>query len=114
MIRSNQTSRKTPLCWNKEPQSPALRVEQGEGAFFIFPYSHLIFAQLGNAKEKQSLSIFYPSHEVKIIGQHLDELAIALQYFSVEWIKSLPQRYAAVSKKEVVLIESIQIVESPD
>lgn len=114
MIKSQQTEPKPSACWSKEPQVPALRVEQGDDAFFLFPYIHLEFARMEIHKEQNILILSFSSHEVRIVGSHLKEIGIAIQRQSVEWIKATSPRYVALARKDAAIIEKIEVTEKSD
>jgi len=108
MIKSNQSEKTKFLCWNKEAQQQSLRIEQANGDLFIIPYIHLLYAHLGTENEKELLALTFSSHEIRIVGRALTDLAIAIQQLSIEWIKPLDARYSE-SKKTGALVERIII-----
>ena len=111
MIKSQQAESKPSVCWWKEPQIPALRVELNDDTFFVFPYIHFGFAKMETEKEKTILLLSFSTHEVRISGKNLKELGIAIQRLSVEWIRKTHPRYVELAKKEVASIENIEIME---
>lgn len=123
MIRTNQSENKVVetnggkrnfACWNEDPQAQALRVEMESGNFFIFPFSHLLFAELTKPKGGDSLKLVFSTHEVSISGRHLREIGIAIQKQSVDWIKELPARYGSLSENQSAFIEQIEVTEIED
>jgi len=110
MIKSQQAETKPSVCWSKESQIPALRVELSGDVFLVFPYIHFNFAKM----EKNTLLLSFSNHEVRISGSNLKEIGIAIQRLSVEWIKETPPRYVALAKKETTIIEKIEVTEKSD
>jgi len=118
MIRTNQSEgksgepgggRRGVLCWNEDPQAQALRIELNSGNFFVFPLSHFLSAEFTRANDGDSLNLAFSTHEVRIRGRHLREIALAFQKLAVDWIKEIPERYAALANSKVVLIQSIEV-----
>jgi len=46
---------------------------------------------------------------VRIAGRNLRKLAVGVQSRAVEWLKPVPERYAAMAGIEACAIESIEI-----
>ena len=111
MIKSQQAESKPSVCWWKEPQIPALRVELNDDTFVVLPYIHLGFAKLETRQERNLLFLSFSSHEIRITGRNLKELGIAIQRLSVEWIREASPRYTSLVKKDAVVIEKIEITE---
>ena len=118
MIRTNQSEgksgepgggRRGVLCWNEDPQAQALRIELNSGNFFVFPLSHFLSAEFTRVNDGDSLNLAFSTHEVRIRGRHLREIALAFQKLAVDWIKEIPERYAALANSNVVLIQSIEV-----
>jgi len=110
MIKSNHSEKAKLLCWKKEAQQQSLCIEQANGELFIIPYVHLLYAHLGTENGKELLALTFSSHEIRIVGKALTDLAVAIQQFSVEWIKPLIPRYSE-SKRAGALVEKITISE---
>jgi hypothetical protein len=96
------------LSWSRAGQPRCLRVELADGTFFVLPYQHLVCVKFEPGTE-ESINITMSGHEVKITGKNLRELALAFQKFTVDWVKELPRRYAAVANGEGVHIASIAV-----
>ena len=118
MIRTNQSEGKSGepgggkrgvVCWNEDPQAQALRIELNSGNFFVFPLSHFLSAEFTRADNGDSLNLAFSTHEVRIRGRHLREVALALQKLAVEWIRETPQKYAALADTNAALIQSIEV-----
>ena len=118
MIRTNQSEGKFSepgggkrgvVCWNEDPQAQALRIELNSGNFFVFPLSHFLSAEFTRVNDGDSLNLAFSTHEVRIRGRHLREIALAFQKLAVDWIKEIPERYAALANSNVVLIQSIEV-----
>jgi hypothetical protein len=58
----------------------------------------------------ETINITISSHEVKIMGKKLRELALAFQKFTIDWVKELqPVRFVATANGEGVHIASIVV-----
>src|SRR5579862_457636 len=118
MIRTNQSEGKSGepgggkrgvVCWNEDPQAQALRIELNNGSFFVFPLSHFLSAEFARAHDGDSLNLAFSTHEVRIHGRHLREVALALQKLAVEWIREIPQKYAALADTNAAVVLSIEV-----
>ena len=98
-------------AWEQNPQAQALRVDLQGGAFFVLPYSHFGFAHFSREANHETLRVSFATHEVRFAGRNLRELGLALQKLTVDWIREMPARYAALSEKGCVFIERIEIAE---
>ncbi len=84
----------------------ALDIAKPEGAV---PYHHLEFAKFESGEAVETLTITFLKHQVRIAGRNLRQLAVGVQGRAVEWLKPVPERYAAVAGTEACTIESIGI-----
>lgn len=100
-----------PVCWERDPNAQALRVELNDGSTFIFPYAHLSFAKLTRDAAAETLKLVFSTHEVRVAGRKLRELSIAVQKLSVDWIKEIPARYAQLAEHDAAFIETIMVKE---
>ena len=66
-------------------------------------------AKFESAKDRDTLSLSFYHHQVRIEGRNLRELAIAIQGRTVEFIKIIPSRYGVVAGTESGFVESIDI-----
>lgn len=98
-----------PVCWERDPNAQALRVELNDGSVFIFPYAHLSFAKLTRDAAAETLKLVFSTHEVNIAGRKLREVSIAVQKLSVDWIKEIPARYAQLAEHDTAFIETITV-----
>jgi hypothetical protein len=58
----------------------------------------------------ETINITISSHEVKITGKNLRELALAFQKFTIDWVKELqPGRFVAAANGEEAHIASIVV-----
>ncbi len=122
MIKSTRSETRPPenatddkkllVCWNKDAQAQCLRVELSDDKAFIFPYTHLTFASMDREESRDVLTASFTSHDLRVVGKNLRELAIALQRLAVDWIKPAPARYAALVSSDAVFIETIQVSEA--
>ena len=106
--------KKLLVCWNKDAQAQCLRAELSDDNSFILPYTHLTFAEMKREEGRDVLTASFTSHDLRIVGKNLRELAIALQRLAVDWIKPAPARYAALAANEAVFIESIEVSEAAE
>ena len=123
MIRTSQSESKTTepsptkrsvVCWNEDPQTQALRVEVKSGNFFVFPVSHFLSAEFTQDDKGDVLKLVFTTHEVTISGQHLREVALALQKLAVEWIKEIAPKYAKLAEPNAAVILSIEVAAVAD
>ncbi len=98
-----------PGCWDRDPNAQALRVEMSDGSAFVFPYAHLSFAKLESESSGETLRLMFGSHEVCVTGKRLREILLAVQKLAVESIKELPARYSALSDRDCVFVEKIEV-----
>lgn len=99
------------VAWEQNPQAQALRVDLQSGVFFVLPYSQFGFAHFAREADCETLRVSFATHDVRVAGRNLRELGLALQKLTVDWIREMPPRYAALSEKGCVFIEHIEIAE---
>ncbi|MEO6739424.1 MAG: hypothetical protein ABIP20_04175 [Chthoniobacteraceae bacterium] len=123
MIKSSQSESKAAepaaasrsiACWNEDAQTQALRVELKGGDFFVFPVSHFLCAEFTRGAEGDLLRLAFTTHEVKIRGRHLREVALALQRLAVEWIREIVPKYAALAGPDAAIIMAIEVAALAD
>jgi hypothetical protein len=78
----------------------------------LFPYQHLVTASLAHGEEAETLHLTFSLHDVEIKGRNLRALLLALQDFSVKWIRATPERYHAFESGENGIVSSIRIHEA--
>lgn len=108
---ASETETPQPVCWERDPNAQALRVELNDGSTFIFPYAHLSFAKLARDAAAEALKLVFSTHEVRVTGRKLRELSIAVQKLSVDWIREIPARYAQLAEHDSTFIETITVKE---
>ena len=86
-----------------------LRLETNAAGFCLLSYHHLDFARFDAGKERDSLTISFVNHQVRIAGRNLRELALALQSRAVEFIKPMPGRYTVATGSDAAFVESIEV-----
>jgi hypothetical protein len=86
-----------------------LRLETSATSFCLLSYHHMDFAKFEVAKDRDTLTISFVNHQVRIGGRNLRELALALQSRAVEFIKPMPGRYTAATGNEAGFVESIEV-----
>jgi len=99
------------VAWEQNPQAQALRVDLQSGVFFVLPYSQFGFAHFAREANHETLRVSFATHDVRVSGRNLRELGLALQKLTVDWIREVPSRYAALSEKGCAFIERIEITE---
>ena len=107
-----QTVQATPACWQREAPCPCLRVETRTNEMHLFPYQHLVNASLINSEGVEMLRLAFSSHDVEIAGHNLRSLLLALQDFTVKWIRAMPERYHALEPAEDGVVSSIRVREA--
>ena len=98
-------------CWNIDPQTQALRVELGDGGCYVFPYRRLAFVRFESGNDHDTVHVALDTHQIHITGQHLRELALALQKSAVDWVRELPSRYGSQADGDQAWITSVTIGE---
>ena len=96
-------------CWHRDRNRGCLRVEVGADDAFIFPYQQFLGAHHTRAAKLETLQISFSTHIVVLSGSDLGEIAAALQDLSVDWVKSLPQRYQSLTANEGARVTQIEI-----
>jgi hypothetical protein len=86
-----------------------LRLETSASCFCLLSYHHMDFARFEAAKDRDTLTISFVNHQVRITGRNLRELALAIQSRAVEFIKPMPGRYTSATGSESVFVESIEV-----
>ena len=90
-----------------------LRVELNATCFYLFAYHHMDVAKFESADGRDTLTISFLAHSVRLVGANLRELAIALQTRSIESIRPALERYGALVG-DGGSIESIEVEENSD
>ncbi len=123
MIRTSQSESKTSepsatkravVCWNEDPQTQALLVELKNGNFYVFPVSHFLSAEFTQGDKGDVLKLLFTTHAVKVSGQHLREMALALHKLAVEWIKEIAPKYAKLAEPNAAVILAIEVAAVAD
>jgi hypothetical protein len=105
------TISRTIECWSRDPQAQALRIELDDGKYFVFPYTHFVFACLERAEDQDALRISFTTHDVRVRGRGLMSLLSAAQKMSIDWIKPLPNRYEDLAAADAVFVVKIDVQE---
>jgi hypothetical protein len=87
---------------------PCLRVS-AQPEVFILPYQQFHCARYTKQSDCETLSVSFSTHEIIVSGRQLDELALALQEMSVDWIKAIPARYRAAPENDGARITQIEV-----
>jgi len=87
-----------------------LRLETSATCFYLLPYHHMDFAKFDAARDRDTVTIAFLNHQVRICGRNLRELALGIQARAVEFIRLMPGRYAAAGN-EAGFVETIEIDE---
>ena len=86
-----------------------LRLEINPESSYLFSYHHLEFAKFDSDKGRDTLALTFFSHQVRIAGHHLCELAVAIQKRTVEAIIPMPGRQSEVARSEAAFVEAIEV-----
>lgn len=112
----SEINRRTALpaltCWQREAPCACLRVETSSTDARLFPYHHLVMAELMRADDTETLRLTFSTHEVEITGHNLRPLLVALQDFAVKWVRAVPERYAQLQASDSEVISRIRIEEA--
>ncbi len=114
-MKSETNRRAAPpalTCWQREAPCACLRVETSSTDAHLFPYHHLVMAELKRADDTQTLLLTFSAHEVEISGHNLRPLLVALQDFAVKWVRAVPERYAQLQASDSEVISRIRIEEA--
>lgn len=107
-----RTEPAAPTCWQREAPSACLRIESSPREIHLFPYQHLVSATLSHSEDAEILRVAFSSHDVEISGHNLRALVLALQEFSVKWMRPMPHRYQRLDSNEDGTIARITITEA--
>ena len=86
-----------------------LRLETSSTCFYLLSYHHMDIAKFEVARDRDTLTISFLNHQVRIGGRNLRELAVAIQGRAVEFVTMIPGRYSATAGKEVGFVDSIEV-----
>ena len=86
-----------------------LRLELSPTCFYILPYHHVEVAKFESGDTGDTLSISFLKHQARIAGRNLRRLAVGVQGRAVEWLKPVPERYAAAAGIEACFVVSIEV-----
>jgi len=86
-----------------------LRLEMNPESFYLFSYHHLEFAKFDSDKDRDTLTLSFLGHQVRIAGHHLRELAVAIQKRTVESIIQMPGRHSEVARSQAAFVEAIEV-----
>jgi hypothetical protein len=75
----------------------------------LFPYQQMVTASLIHENAHDVVRLAFSSHDIEITGRNLRELLVALQEFAVKWLRTIPDRYQAVTNPNSSLISYIRI-----
>jgi hypothetical protein len=107
-----QTVQATRACWQREAPCACLRIETSPRESHLFPYQHLVTASLSQSDQAETLRLTFSLHVVEIEGRNLRALLLAIQDFTVKWIRAMPERYHALELGENGVVSSIRIHEA--
>lgn len=100
-----------PACWQREAPCACVRIEISARETHILPYAHLVSASLISTGDSDTLHLAFSAHDVEIGGRNLRALLLALQEFSVKWIRAMPNRYQSLEPDENGVVSRIHIHE---
>ena len=86
-----------------------LRLEMNPESFYLFSYHQLEFAKFDSDKDRDTLMLTFLSHQVRIAGHHLRELAVAIQKRTVESIIQMPGRHSEATRSQAAFVEAIEV-----
>jgi hypothetical protein len=86
-----------------------LRIELSSGRTWLLPYGHWELAFPEKLEGMQQLTIQFTSHEVRIEGEHLQEILLELQAGNVEVLREGTDRFQTLTG--AVVIQAIVITE---
>lgn len=95
-------------CWHRGRDLACLRIAV-QSEVFILPYQQFHCARYTRQSDCEMLIISFSTHEIVVSGRQLEEVAMALQDLSVDWIKTVPARYRAAPGKDGAWITQIEV-----
>jgi hypothetical protein len=107
----DRTTSKQQVSWNKDAQAQVLRVELADGSFYLFPYGHLGMVKFEQTGGDDLLHLRFANHDIQITGKRLRELGLAFQKLAVDWVRTVPERYAGIAASDSVCITGIKVSE---
>jgi hypothetical protein len=112
--RAGAETARQPLCWNRDVQAQALRVELTDGSFYVFPYDHLGLVKFEPQKDGDQVHVLVGRYEIQIAGRNLRELGLAFQKCAVDWVREMPARYDLDADGNQVWIKSVTVDEADE
>jgi hypothetical protein len=110
-MRNENPCFKKHLGVNSSPSAAdSLRLELNPKCFCLLSYHHLEFAKFESAQNEDVITMLFLNRTVRITGQNLRALGLALQERTVEFIKPLPERYSLLASEDV----SVKTIEIKD
>jgi hypothetical protein len=106
-----QNVQTTPACWQREAPCACLRIETSPRESYLFPYQHLVTASFSHSDQMETVRLTFSLHDVEIQGRNLRALLLALQDFSVKWIRAIPEPYHTLEPGESGVVSTICIRE---
>ena len=100
-----------PISWQREAPCACLRIEISAREAHLFPYQHFVTASLNQSGESETLRLLFSTHDVEITGQNLRPLLLALQDFSVKWLRAVPQRFHSLMDSKNGVVAQIRVEE---
>ena len=85
-----------------------LRLELNPASFYLLSYHHLECAKFEAGKDRDTLTLSFLGHQVRIQGRNLRDLAVAIQKRAIESVIQMPGRYSAVGNQSG-FVESIEV-----
>jgi len=106
---SRPTIDRNGLCWSRfsRNQKGVLRIELRSGKTFLLPYMHWGHAHFERVGEIEELTIKFHSQTVRVEGQNLRELLLALQASNVELLREIPEEFGKTPQG--VMIDRIEV-----
>jgi hypothetical protein len=101
-------------CWSafsaqQQQRHGVLRIELRSGRTWLLPYGHWQHAHLEKLEGLEQLTIQFTSHEVRIEGEHLQEVLLELQAGNVEVLREGADRFQTLTG--AVIIRAIAVTE---
>lgn len=106
---ADRAGARSSKCWNREPNTLAVRFETSDGEIFAFPYQNWSFIRLQVSGDGDCLTAGFSSHEVTVRGRKLLTVLKSFQDFSVEWVGVIAPRYAALVPDGSVVVTEITV-----
>ena len=109
--RAAQAASSAQSCHTKESQPACLMVTTAGGEKWVFPWAHFAFAHYVPTDRRESLTLGFTSHEVRLIGVGLKSLRDLVASFQLARVQPAPNKFQKTDAEP--FCESVEVVPLP-